>query len=127
ADAVLKGFDEFPEVDLKIRTKISKTYAKKGIEWLQSELEREDPEYFKVVAKMNPQRLMRALEVSISSGKPYSSYLGIKQNNRPFTPIIIGLEADRSIVYERINDRVDQMMEQGFLAEAEKLFPNREL
>ena len=89
ADAVLKGFDDFPEVDLEVRTRISKTYERKGIQWLQEELAREDPEYFKVVAKMNPQRLMRALEVSISSGKPYSSYLGIKQNNRPFTPIII--------------------------------------
>ena len=127
ADAVLKGFDDFPEVDLEVRTRISKTYARKGIEWLQEELAREDPEYFKVVAKLNPQRLMRALDVSLSSGKPYSSYLGIKQNNRPFTPVIIGLEADRAIVYDRINERVDQMMEQGFLAEAEALFPHREL
>ncbi len=127
ADAVLKGFDDFPEVDLEVRTRISKAYAKKGLEWLQQEVEREDPEYFKVVAKMNPHRLMRALEVCISSGKPYSSYLGIKQNSRPFVPILIGLEAERPVLYERINHRVEQMMEKGFLAEAEGLFPHREL
>lgn len=126
ADAVLKGFDDFPEVDLGVREKIHKAYVKNGIQWLQQELEQADPKYFEVVAKQNPNRLMRALEVSLSSGRPYSSYLGIKQNSRRFTPIIIGLDADRAVLYKRIEDRVDQMLEDGFLEEATGLFAHRE-
>ena len=126
-DAVLKGFDEFPEIDASVREKVTQNYEKLGIEYLQTELEQRDPNYFAVVAKENPQRMMRALEVCIGSGKPYSSFLNQKKNTRSFTPILIGLEADRSVIYDRINQRVDIMMAEGLLAEAEKLYPHKTL
>lgn len=126
-EAVLKGFDEFPDIDSKIREIVTENYEKHGIAYLQNELERLDPEYFSAVAKENPQRLMRALEVCLGSGKPYSSFLNLKKNTRNFTPIIIGLEADRDMIYNRINQRVDLMMNAGLLAEAENLYPHKNL
>lgn len=126
-DAVLKGFDDFPEIDVSVRDEVKKNYEKSGIEYLQTELEQRDPNYFSVVAKENPQRMMRALEVCIGSGKPYSSFLNQKKNTRNFTPILIGLEAERSVIYDRINQRVDIMMNEGLLAEAKELFPHKDL
>lgn len=124
-NAVLKGFDEFPEIAASVRDEVNQNYEKLGIEYLQTELKQRDPTYFATVAKENPQRLMRALEVCIGSGKPYSSFLNLKQNTRNFTPIIIGLEAERSFIYDRINQRVDQMIKEGLLAEAEELLPHK--
>jgi tRNA dimethylallyltransferase len=132
-DAILKGFDEFPTIDPSIRENVNSQYEKLGIEYLQQQLELLDPEYFKTITSenpqtlQNPQRMMRFVEVSIGSGKPYSSFLNQKKNNRKFTPIIIGLEAERSVIYDRINQRVDIMLNEGLLAEAEKLYPNKEL
>ena len=126
-DAVLKGFDDFPEVSTSVRSAVTSNYEKSGIEYLQTELEKRDPNYFSVVAKENPQRMMRALEVCIGSEKPYSSFLNQKKNTRNFTPILIGLEAERSTIYDRINQRVDIMIIKGLLAEAKKLFPNKDL
>ena len=126
-DAVLKGFDDFPEIDGSVREEVTSNYEKSGIEYLQTELEKRDPNYFEVVAKENPQRMMRALEVCIGSGKPYSSFLNQKKNTRNFTPILIGLEAERSIIYDRIKQRVDIMISEGLLAEAENLFPQKDL
>jgi tRNA dimethylallyltransferase len=126
-DAVLKGFDDFPEIDASVREEVTSNYEKSGLEYLQTELEKRDPKYFEIVAKENPQRMMRALEVCIGSGKPYSSFLNQKKNTRNFTPILIGLEAERSIIYDRINQRVDIMMNEGLLAEAENLFPHKDL
>jgi tRNA dimethylallyltransferase len=126
-DAVLKGFDDFPEIETSVREEVTSSYEKLGIEYIQTELEKLDPNYFKVVAKENPQRMMRALEVCIGSGKPYSSFLNQKKNTRNFTPILIGLEAERSIIYDRINHRVDIMMNEGLLAESENLFPHKDL
>ncbi len=126
-DAVLKGFDDFPEIEASVRDEVTSNYEKLGIEYLQTELEKRDPKYFEVVAKENPQRMMRALEVCIGSGKPYSSFLNQKKNTRNFTPILIGLEAERSIIYNRINQRVDSMIAEGLLAEAENLFPYKDL
>jgi len=126
-DAILKGFDDFPEIDLGVRNLVSENYEKLGISYLQDELEKRDPGYFSVVAKENPQRLMRALEVCIGSGTPYSSFLNQKKNQRSFVPIVIGLEAERQIIYDRINLRVDLMMNAGLLAEAEKLHPHKNL
>ena len=126
-DAVLKGFDEFPEINASVREEVTSNYEKSGIEYLQTELEKRDPNYFQVVAKENPQRMMRALEVCIGSGKPYSSFLNHKKNTRNFTPILIGLEAERSVIYDRINHRVDLMMNEGLLAEAKELFPHKNL
>ena len=126
-DAVLKGFDDFPEIEASVREEVTSNYEKLGIEYLQTELEKLDPNYFEVVAKENPQRMMRALEVCIGSGKPYSSFLNQKKNTRNFTPILIGLEAERSVIYDRINQRVDIMKSEGLLAEAENLFPHEDL
>jgi tRNA dimethylallyltransferase len=126
-DAVLKGFDDFPEIETSVREEVKSNYEKLGLHYLQTELEKLDPNYFEVVAKENPQRMMRALEVCIGTRKPYSSFLNQKKNTRNFTPILIGLEADRKVIYDRINLRVDLMMQEGLLAEAEKIFPYKDL
>lgn len=132
-NAILKGFDEFPEIDPAIRESINANYEKLGIIYLQQQLRKSDPEYFeKITAEnpqtlQNPQRMMRFVEVCIGSGKAYSSFLNQKKNKRRFTPIIIGLEADRSVIYNRINQRVDIMMNEGLLAEAKGLSPNKQL
>jgi tRNA dimethylallyltransferase len=120
-DAVIKGFDEFPEIKTSVRAVVTFNYEQFGIGYLQTELQKLDPKYFEVVAKGNPQRMMRALEVCIGTGKPYSTFLNQKKNNRNFTPIFIGLEAERSVIYDRINQRVDCMIEEGLLEEVEKL------
>ena len=126
-DAVLKGFDDFPEIDASVRDEVNSNYEKSGIEYLQTELEKRDYNYFEVVAKENPQRMMRALEVCLGSGKPYSSFLNQKKTTRNFTPILIGLEAERCTIYDRINQRVNSMMSEGLLAEAKDLFPHKDL
>lgn len=126
-DAVLKGFDDFPDVDPAVRQKIINDYEENGITWLQQELEKKDPVHYANVAKENPQRMMRALEVCISSGKPYSSFLNIKKNSRRFTPIVIGLDAEREVMYDRINRRVDIMVNNGLIDEAKALYPYKKL
>lgn len=126
-DAVLKGFDDFPDVDPSVREELIANYEKYGISYLQEELKRLDPVHYDKVALENPQRLMRALEVSIGSGRPYSSFLNIKKNSRRFTPIIIGLEADRATTYRRINERVDIMAANGLIEEARTLYPHKKL
>ncbi|NDI99718.1 tRNA (adenosine(37)-N6)-dimethylallyltransferase MiaA [Flavobacterium sp. LaA7.5] len=126
-DAVLKGFDDFPAIDSSVREQLKQKYEAQGITYLQQELARLDPEHYNNVAKENPQRLMRALEVCIGSGKPYSSFLNIKKNSRNFTPIIIGLEAERETMYSRINHRVDLMVQAGLIEEAKALYPHKNL
>jgi tRNA dimethylallyltransferase len=132
-DAILKGFDEFPNIDPAVRLGVNATYEKLGIGYLQEQLQLLDVVYFQKIrlknpqTLQNPQRMMRFVEVCIGTGKPYSSFLNQKKNNRNFTPILIGLEAERSVIYDRINQRVDLMINQGLLAEAEKLFPNKKL
>jgi len=132
-DAILKGFDDFPEIDAKIRSTIQADYEKRGINYLQDKLKELDPSYFEKLTLenpqtlQNPQRMMRFVEVCMGFGKPYSSFINQKKNERNFTPILIGLEAERSIIYNRINQRVDVMINEGLLAEAKELFPNKEL
>ncbi|HEU4791600.1 MAG TPA: tRNA (adenosine(37)-N6)-dimethylallyltransferase MiaA [Flavobacterium sp.] len=132
-DAILKGFDEFPSIDSSIREKVNLNYENLGIEYLQQQLETLDSLYFqKIISEnpqtlQNPQRMMRFVEVCLGTGKPYSSFLNQKKNNRNFTPIIIGLEADRNVIYERINQRVDIMLNQGLLTEAQALYQHKEL
>lgn len=132
-DAVLKGFDEFPEIDPSVRAEINKKYDTLGIDYLQEQLQMLDSEYFQKLQTenpqtlQNPQRMKRFVEVCIGSGKPYSSFIGKRKNTRNFTPIIIGLEAEREIMYDRINQRVDLMLNEGLLAEVEALYPNKEL
>jgi tRNA dimethylallyltransferase len=132
-DAVLKGFDAFPDINPSVREQVNLDYEKLGMYYLQAKLEQLDPNYYTQITLenpqtlQNPQRMMRFLEVCIGSGKPYSSFLNKEKNTRNFTPIIIGLEAERSVIYDRINKRVDIMMSEGLLAEAENLFPNKNL
>ena len=132
-DAVLKGFDEFPEINPEVRSEINSNYEKLGINYLQEQLKKSDPDYFHKITLenpqtlQNPQRMMRFVEVCIGTQKPYSSFLNQKKNNRNFTPILIGLEADRQVIYDRINQRVDIMMNEGLLDEAKALYPNKAL
>ncbi|MDR6968222.1 tRNA dimethylallyltransferase [Flavobacterium arsenatis] len=132
-DAILKGFDYFPEIDNSVREDVNQNYENFGIDYLQQKLQELDPDYFTKISNenpqtlQNPQRMMRFVEVCIGTGKPYSSFLNQKKNTRNFTPIIIGLEADRQEMYDRINLRVDLMMQAGLLEEAKNLFPNKDL
>ena len=132
-DAILKGFDDFPEIDVKVRLAIQADYDRLGIDYLQNQLRKLDASYFeKLTLKnpqtlQNPQRMMRFVEVCMGSGRPYSSFINQKKNIRNFTPILIGLEAERSIIYNRINHRVDVMLNEGLLAEAKDLFPYKKL
>lgn len=132
-DAVLKGFDDFPDIDEEIRTKINADFEQFGIDYLQQKLKELDTDYFQKLSTenpqtlQNPQRMKRFVEVCLGTGKPYSSFIGQKKNQRNFTPIIIGLEAEREMMYNRINQRVDIMMNEGLLKEAENLFPNKNL
>lgn len=125
--SVLEGLDYFPEVSLEIRQKLNLKLEKEGLDSLQQQLHKLDPDYYKIVDLENPHRVIRALEVCISSGKPYSSYLNQPKKKRNFTAISIGLSADREIIYDRINRRVDLMIAEGLLDEAKALFPKREL
>ncbi len=126
-DAIIKGFDEFPEINASVREVVNQNYMQLGISYLQQKLEALDFEYFQKIkienpqTLQNPQRMMRFVEVCIGTGKPYSSFLNQKKINRNFTPILIGLEAERSIIYERINQRVDAMMNSGLLPEVQGL------
>lgn len=132
-DAVLKGFDEFPDIDKSIREEITAVYDTLGLDFLQKKLKELDPNYYEQLLHnnpqtlQNPQRMKRFIEVCIGSNQPYSSFLGIRKNKRNFTPILIGLEADREVMYNRINKRVDLMMQEGLLEEAQELLPNQNL
>lgn len=125
--SVLEGLDYFPEVSSEIRKDLNLKFEKEGLTPLQNKLQELDPDYFKIVDIENPHRLIRALEVCISSQKPYSSYLNQPKKTRNFTAISIGLDADRNIIYDRINKRVDIMIKEGLMEEAKNLFPKREL
>jgi len=126
-DAVLNGLDHFPEVDSKIREQLNKELKESGIESLQEKLKKLDPLYYEKVDINNPHRLIRALEITIGTGKPFSSFLGKGTAQREFIPIKIGLLADRTQIYERINLRVDRMIEFGLIEEAKSLYGKRNL
>jgi tRNA dimethylallyltransferase len=126
-DAICYGFDEIPKVDSSIREQLISDYKEKGIQNLQSRLKNLDPVYFEEVDIHNPQRLMRALEVCIGTGKPYSTFRKKKKNIRPFNNILIGLERNREELYDRIEKRMDIMVANGIFEEAENLFPYRHL
>jgi len=132
-DAVIKGFDNFPQINPIIREQIKQEYKEKGIKFLQKKLAEIDQKYYEKLKTENPQtlenpqRMMRFVEVSIGSETPYSSFLNKKTNKRNFTPIIIGLEAQREIIYQKINQRVDKMIHNGLIEEAKKLYPYKSL
>lgn len=125
--AVLEGLDHFPKVDSSIREQLNLQLEEEGIEKLQQQLKKLDPVYSKKVDLENPHRVIRALEICIGSGKPYSSFLNNSNTERNFNAIKIGLTAPRELIYERIEKRVDLMMEQGLLEEAKRVYKNRNL
>lgn len=125
--AVTKGLDYFPEVDSSIRTNLNLEFENDGLANLQEQLKKLDPQAYKSIAIDNPQRVIRALEICIGTKKPYSSFLTNPEKQRDFRTISIGLNAERSIIYDRINQRVDIMIENGLLEEAESLFPYKHL
>lgn len=126
-DAVTKGLDDFPDVDANIREKLNLDLETKGLPYLQEQLKKVDNESFQTIAIDNPHRVIRALEVSIGTGKPYSSYLNKDKGKRNFKTISIGLIANREIIYDRINQRVDLMIKEGLLEEVEGLLPYQNL
>ena len=125
--AVTEGLDDFPDVDPEIRQNLNSHLEKDGIDWLQKKLFVLDPEYYKNADVQNPHRLIRALEICIATGKPFFSFLNQDKRNRNFKTINIGLTANREMIYERINQRVDIMIENGLVEEAKALYPQRNL
>ena len=120
-NAVTKGFDKLPEADQQMRENLLKKYKKAGIESLQNELKELDPVYYHQTDLNNPQRIIRALEVCAATGKPYSDYRTGKQKQRSFDIVQVGLNLSREELYQKIDLRVDQMMDQGLENEARLL------
>ena len=120
-DAVIYGLDDFPEIDKKVRENLNLKLNKFGIIYLQKKLQKLDPEYYSKVDLKNPRRLIRALEVCISSNKPFSSYVNKKKTKHPFKLFNIGIVMDRDKLYEKINSRVDHMFSQGLVNEVKGL------
>jgi tRNA dimethylallyltransferase len=125
--AICEGFDDFPDTDPAVRERLNKEFDNEGIVHLQGKLKVADPEYYKHVDLNNPQRVIRALEVFETTGKPYSSYRKSASNKRSFHIIKFGLSLPREALYSRINQRVDEMVKQGLIGEVKSLLPYRQL
>ena len=121
-DALCYGLDELPEVDKGLRGKLEKRLSDEGVEALAADLRSLDPDYYEEVDKSNPARVLRGLEVCMSTGKPYSSQRSGRRVERDFNIVKVGIEIPREELYARINRRVDLMMEQGLQAEARRLY-----
>jgi len=126
-DAVCKGYDDIPDVDQMAREKYITMYMDEGIEALRSALKILDPEHYSIVDLKNPKRIMRALEICDTAGRPYSSFLKNQRKKRDFAIIRIGLERNRDELYDRINRRVDEMISHGLEEEARQLLRFRHL
>ncbi len=126
-DAVLKGFDDFPKVDPQIRKDLTLQLEKKGLESLQQQLKELDKETFDHIAIDNPQRVTRALEICIGTGLPYASFKNKAKKKRNFNSIKIGLNGERQLIYDRINLRVDIMIQNGLKEEVNRLYKHKEL
>lgn len=126
-DAVCNGIDDIPTVDNVTRETLKRRLAEEGLERLCEELKRLDPEHYEVVDKKNPRRVVHALEICLMTGQTYTSFRKNERKERPFRIVKIGLNRPREELYERINSRVDQMMADGLLEEARRLYPQREL
>ena len=127
SNAVINGLDEFPEVSKSVRENLNNKLQTDGIESLQEELKILDKKSYETIAIDNPQRLIRALEISIGTGKPYSNFLSNPKRKRFFKTINIGVNADREIIYNRINQRVDIMVQNGLINEAKSLLDFKDL
>lgn len=126
-DAVCKGYDDIPDVDPEVRKKYLQLYENEGIESLRVALKVLDPVHYSKVDLKNYKRILRALEICETTGRPYSSFLKNQKRGREFSVIKIGLMRDRSELYSRINSRVDEMIVNGLEEEARQLYPLREL
>jgi len=120
-NAVVNGLDEMPEINLQIREKLNLQFEEEGISAIQNQLKEYDPEYFEKVDQNNPQRMIRGLEVFLSTGQKLSSMLSATKKQRPFEIIKIGLNTDRAKLYGQINNRVDKMVENGLVEEVRSL------
>ena len=126
-DAVCDGIDDIPTIDDETRSLMKQRLADEGLEALVEELKRLDPEYYEIVDRQNPRRVVHALEICTMTGKTYTSFRKREKRQRPFQIIKIGLNRPREELYDRINQRVDQMMADGLLEEARSLYPLRHL
>ncbi|WP_317174205.1 tRNA (adenosine(37)-N6)-dimethylallyltransferase MiaA [Nonlabens antarcticus] len=125
--AVTHGLDDFPEVSESVNSELELQLESLGLPFLVAELQQVDPEYFKEVDQSNPRRILRALGIYRSSGRPFSSFRSSQSKSRKFEVVKVGLEASREELYDRINKRVDDMLERGLVQEAEKLKDFKEL
>lgn len=126
-DAVCNGIDDIPTVDDETRDTLKRRLAEDGLDSLCEQLRILDPEHYEIVDKKNPRRVVHALEICLMTGRTYTSFRTNAHKERPFNIIKIGLTRKREIIYERINRRVDIMMDQGFLDEARSVYPLRHL
>ncbi len=126
-DAVCNGIDDLPHIDQKLRARLIFDYQEKGIEHLRLQLKQMDPAYYSSVDLKNHKRILHALEICLMTGKPYSSFRKEEKKERPFQTIKIGLNMDREILYERINQRVDRMIREGLEEEAKQYYPLKTL
>lgn len=126
-DALCYGIDDFPEADPVLRQQLMKRLGEEGLENLRQELKLVDIESYKRLDLKNPHRIVRALEVTLSTGKPYSSFKKEQKKERPFKILKIGLQRPRDVLYDRINRRVLEMMGNGWLHEAKSLYQYRHL
>lgn len=126
-DAVCKGIDDIPSVDEDVRKTLKERYDAEGLGRISEELERLDPEYYGIVDKNNPKRVIHALEICLSTGKTYTSFRRNTKKQRPFNIVKIGLNRERGELYARIDQRVDEMMSEGLLDEAWNVYPQRGL
>ncbi len=126
-DAVTKGIDDIPTVDEETRSMLKERLANEGLDSLKAELRLVDPEYYSTVDLKNPKRIVHALEIYYTSGRPFSSFRTNTKKERPFRILKFGLRRDRQVLFERINRRVDQMMADGLLDEIRRVYPLRHL
>lgn len=126
-DAICKGIDDIPTIDSETRELIIQRYEEEGLEKLCAELKLLDPEYYKIVDLKNPKRVLHALEICYMTGKTYTSFRTRSHKERPFRIIKIGLTREREELYDRINRRVDMMMQEGLLEEARRVYPFKHL
>ena len=126
-DAVCDGIDDIPTVDDQTRETLKQRLKEEGLEALVEQLKELDPEYYEIVDRQNPRRVVHGLEICLMTGKTYTSFRKREKKERPFRIVKIGLNRPREELYDRINQRVDQMMQQGLLDEAKALYPMRQM
>lgn len=126
-DAVCKGIDDFPTPDPQLRKHLQELLTNEGVEALRAKLKLIDPVYYRTVDLKNPQRILKGVEVTLQTGRPYSSFLSKQPKERDFKILSVGLNRNREELYERINSRVDSMVSSGLVDEVRSLLPHREL